>query len=155
MTSTLKQRCVCQCWNLQRWITLNQRCLFQHWFGQRYTTSKQHCHFQRRFSQCWATLKQRCEYYLLKKKIKPQTKLYFWAGKNTLDSRIRWIFNRSLLKKKIETKGSCKFDKIVKENLWEFHEAWKYGHQILCIVHKDKIVNQRRYWMVWKSSLCR
>ena len=30
--STLKQRCVCQRWNLQHWTTSNQRCLFQCWF---------------------------------------------------------------------------------------------------------------------------
>ena len=42
------------------------------------------------------------------------------------------------------------FDKIIRENLWEC-DACKYVHQILIIVNKDKIVNQRRSWMVWKS----
>ena len=65
------------------------------------------------------------------------------------------IFYRSFLKNNIETKDSWKFDKIIKENLWEFHEAWKYVHQILLIVNKEKIVNERRCWMVWKSWLYR
>ena len=71
--STLKQRCVCQRWNLQRRTTLKQRCVFQRWTEQRWTTSKQRCHFQRRFSQCWATSKQRCEYDHFKK-MKPRFK---------------------------------------------------------------------------------
>ena len=29
-------------------------------------------------------------------------------------------FNCSLLKNKVETKVGCKFDKIIRENLWEF-----------------------------------
>ena len=29
---TLKQRCVCQHWNLKRWTRSNQRCLFQRWY---------------------------------------------------------------------------------------------------------------------------
>ena len=33
----------------------------------------------------------------------------------------------------------------MKPNLWEFHEACKYVHQILLIVNKDKVGNQRRY----------
>ena len=33
--STLKQRCVCQCWNLQRRTMLKQRCVFQRWTEQR------------------------------------------------------------------------------------------------------------------------
>ena len=32
--STLKQRCVRQRWNLQRWTTLKQRCVFQRWIEQ-------------------------------------------------------------------------------------------------------------------------
>ena len=38
--STLKQRCVRQCWNLQHSTTLKQSCVFQRWIEQRYTTSK-------------------------------------------------------------------------------------------------------------------
>ena len=55
--STLKKRCVCQRWNLQRRATL-----------------KQHCVFQRRFSQRWATSKQRFEYDHLKKNISLDSK---------------------------------------------------------------------------------
>ena len=39
--------------------------------------------------------------------------------------------------------------------MWEVQEACKYVHQILIIVNKNKIANQRRTWMVWKSWLCR
>ena len=59
--------------------------------------------------------------------------------------------NRSFLKNNIETKDGCKFDEIIRQNLWEFQKACKYKDQILIIVNKDKIVNQRRCWMVWKS----
>ena len=41
------------------------------------------------------------------------------------------IFNRSYLKNNIEKKSSCKFDKIISENLWELHQACKYEHQIV------------------------
>ena len=61
------------------------------------------------------------------------------------------IFNRSFLKNKIETKEACKFDEIIRENLWEFQYACKYVHEILIIVNKDEFVNQKRCWMVWKS----
>ena len=61
------------------------------------------------------------------------------------------IFNRSFLKNNIEKKDSWKFDKIIKENLWEFHEACKYVYQILLIANKDNVGNQRRYLMVRKS----
>ena len=49
------------------------------------------------------------------------------------------IFNRSLslLKNNIETKDVCKFDKIIRENLWEYQYAFKYMHQTLIIVNKD------------------
>ena len=47
------------------------------------------------------------------------------------------IFNRSFLKNNIETKDGCKFDKIIRENLWEFQYAFKYVHQTLIIVNKD------------------
>ena len=67
--STLKQRYVCQRWNLQRSATLKQPCVFQRWIEQRLTTSKQRYHFQRRFSQRWATSKQRCEYDHFKTKL--------------------------------------------------------------------------------------
>ena len=43
--STLKQRCVCQLWNLQRRTTLKQRCVFPRWTEQRWTTSKQCCKY--------------------------------------------------------------------------------------------------------------
>ena len=33
----------------------------------------------------------------------------------------------------------------MKGNLWEFHQDCKYVHQILLIVNKDKVGNQRRY----------
>ena len=47
------------------------------------------------------------------------------------------IFNHSCLKNNIDKKkDSRKFEKAIKENLWEFHEAWKYVHQILLIVDK-------------------
>ena len=39
----------------------------------------------------------------------------------------------------MKEKDSCMFDKVVKENLWEFYEACKYVHQILLIVNKDKV----------------
>ena len=60
-------------------------------------------------------------------------------------------FNISFLKNYIEKKDSCKSDKVIKENLWEFHEAGKYVHQILLIVNKDMVGNERRCWTVWKS----
>ena len=37
------------------------------------------------------------------------------------------------LKNNIETKDSCKFDKIVREIICEFQQARKYVHQILKI----------------------
>ena len=43
----------------------------------------------------------------------------------------------SFLKKKIETKDGCKFDKIIREIFWEFQYAFKYVHQTLIIVNKD------------------
>ena len=52
---------------------------------------------------------------------------------------------------KQKTVNSYKFDKIIKENLWEFHEACKYVHQILLIANKHKIINQKTCLMVWKS----
>ena len=61
------------------------------------------------------------------------------------------IFNRSYLKNNIEKKSSCKFDKIISENLWELHQACKYEHQIVLIVNKDKVGNQGRCSMVWNS----
>ena len=61
------------------------------------------------------------------------------------------IFNRSFLKNNIETNDSCKFDKNIKENLWGFYKARKYVHQILLKVNKDKIINEKRCWMVWNS----
>ena len=39
----------------------------------------------------------------------------------------------------MKKKNSCKFDKVIKENLWVFHKACKYLHQILLIVNKDKV----------------
>ena len=73
--STLKQRCVRQCWNLQHSTTLKQRCVFERWIEQRWATSKQRLPFQHRFSQRWATSKQRCEYDHFKKKTnKPRFK---------------------------------------------------------------------------------
>ena len=51
----------------------------------------------------------------------------------------------------MEKKDSCKFDKVIKAILREFHEACKHVHQILLIVNKGKVGNQRRCWMVWKS----
>ena len=30
------------------------------------------------------------------------------------------FFNRAFLKNNIETKSGCKFDKVIRENLWEF-----------------------------------
>ena len=49
------------------------------------------------------------------------------------------IFNHSFsfLKNNIETKDGCKFDKTIRENLWEFQYAFKYVHQTLIIVNKD------------------
>ena len=41
------------------------------------------------------------------------------------------IFNQSFLKNNIETKDGGKFDKILKENVWEFQQAGKCVHQIL------------------------
>ena len=41
------------------------------------------------------------------------------------------IFNPSFLKNNIETKDGGKFDKILKENVWEFQQACKCVHQIL------------------------
>ena len=61
------------------------------------------------------------------------------------------IFNRSFLKNNIEKKDSCKSDKVITENLREFHKACKYVHQLLLIVNEDMIGNERRCWMVWKS----
>ena len=52
------------------------------------------------------------------------------------------IFNRFFLKNDIETKDVCKFDKIVSSNTNSSKKV------------KDKIVNQIRSWMEWKSSLC-
>ena len=49
-------------------------------------------------------------------------------------------------------KESCKFDKVVKENLWEFHETCKYVHQILLIANKDKVGNQRRCWRYRRAN---
>ena len=91
--STLKQHCVHQCWNLQRWTTLNQHRPFQRWFEQRLTTSKQRCHFQRRFSPCWAILKQHCEYDHLKVKIKPwfRNKIIFLRFKEDTGLKIFFI----------------------------------------------------------------
>ena len=43
------------------------------------------------------------------------------------------IFSGSCLKNNIETKDSCKFDKIVREIICEFQQARKYVHQILKI----------------------
>ena len=37
------------------------------------------------------------------------------------------VFNRAFLKNNIETRDGCKFDKIVRENLWEFQYAFKSG----------------------------
>ena len=61
------------------------------------------------------------------------------------------IFNQSFLKNNVEKRDSCKFDKVIKENLSEFHEGCKYLHQILLTVSKYKFGNQRRCWIVWKS----
>ena len=55
------------------------------------------------------------------------------------------VFDRS--------KDGYKFVKIIKENLWEFLQACKYLHQILLIVKKHEIVNQRKFWMIWKILL--
>ena len=52
------------------------------------------------------------------------------------------IFKRSPLKNNIEIKEGCKFDKIVRENLWEFPQACKYVHQILIIVNEDRLLNK-------------
>ena len=41
------------------------------------------------------------------------------------------------LKNNIEIKDGCKFDKIIRENLWEFQYAFKYVHQTVTIVNKD------------------
>ena len=82
LKSTLKQRCVPQRRNLQRWTTSNQRCVFQRRYEQRRTTSKQRCYFQRRVLQRWVTSKQRCGYDLLQNnQNKPweRVKLYFSA----------------------------------------------------------------------------
>ena len=65
------------------------------------------------------------------------------------------IFNRSFLKNNIEKRDSCKFDKVIKEILSEFHEACKYLHQILLLVSKYKVGYKRGCWMVCKSQLCR
>ena len=62
------------------------------------------------------------------------------------------IFNGSFLKNNIEKKDSCKFDKIIKENLWKFHEACKYVYQILLIVNRDKVGNQRRCWRYERAN---
>ena len=61
------------------------------------------------------------------------------------------ISNRSFLKNNIEERDSCHFDKVIKQNLSEFHEACKCLHQILLTVSKYKVGNKRRCWMVWKS----
>ena len=80
--STLKQHCVPQRRNLQRWTTSNQRCVFQLQYEQHRTTSKQRCYFQHRVLQRWVTSKQRCGYDLLQNnQNKPweRVKLYFSA----------------------------------------------------------------------------
>ena len=82
LKSTLKQRCVPQRRNLQRWTTSNQRCVFQLQYEQHRTTSKQRCYFQHRVLQRWVTSKQRCGYDLLQNnQNKPweRVKLYFSA----------------------------------------------------------------------------
>ena len=55
------------------------------------------------------------------------------------------IFNgcSSFLKNNIDTKDGYEFDKLIRENLGEFQYAFKYVHQTLTIVKKDKIINQR------------
>ena len=57
-------------------------------------------------------------------------------------------FNHSFLKNNIETKGGCRFDKVIREIC---EKSCKYVHQILIIVNKDNTVNQRRFSMVWKG----
>ena len=61
-------------------------------------------------------------------------------------------FSTDCFKEQHWKKDSCEFDQVIKENLWEFHEACKYVHQILLIVNKGKVDNQGRCWMVWKAN---
>ena len=83
--STLKQRCVCQRWNLQRWPTSKHRCYFQLRVSQRWTTSKQRCKHDN-----LEKFKKSKKLFLknknLKKKKKRKLKL------NTLNSKFRVTF---------------------------------------------------------------
>ena len=49
------------------------------------------------------------------------------------------VFNHSFLKSNIETKDGCKFDKILRNGLWEFQQGCKYMHQILIVINNLKI----------------
>ena len=40
----------------------------------------------------------------------------------------------------MKKKDSCKLDKVIKGNFWEFHETCKDVHQILLIVNEDKLI---------------
>ena len=40
----------------------------------------------------------------------------------------------------------------MKEKFWEFHEDYKYKHQILLILNKDKVCNQRTCWKYSRAN---
>ena len=85
--SKLKQRCLCQPWNLQRRTTSNQLCVFQRWHEQRYTMTKQTSLSKSSFT-ALVNVEKRCENnYFQKEQQQQQQKEKKHSKFNTLNSK--------------------------------------------------------------------
>ena len=82
----MKQRCLCQPWNLQRRTTSNQRCVFQRWYEQRYAMIKQTAFSKSSFT-ALVNAEKRCENDYFQKEQQQQQKEKKLSKFNTLNSK--------------------------------------------------------------------